>query len=173
MYMPTFDVFLSELNITRQEIIADASVTIPTKLFRFLLQVALLDSEFNEDGYLAANPDIPEAFEASAIDDPRQHDVWTGYFEDRIGTTPAVDEEWYLNAYPDVATAVQAGTVASAAEHFATVGAKELRAPGAKFEEDAGHWGTMLRGENCSALPDQIVEDESGSLSVWSPGPQA
>ena len=172
MYVPTLDVILSELKLSHAQISTDPPVIISGNLFRFLLQVALLDSEFNEDGYLEANPDIRNAVEIGDIADPRLHYIWTGYFEGRIGATPAVDEGWYLTAYPDVAAAVEAGTVASAADHFAMVGAKELRAPGPEFQGDVVHWGKLLRGEESAANPDQTDEDDAGPLNVWPPESQ-
>ena len=165
MYVPSLEVILSELKISATQISGNESVSIPADLFRFLMQALLIDGDFYRDGYLAANPDIRKAIETGAIEDPRLHYVSVGYFEGRIGATPAVDEKWYLMAYPDVAAAVQAGTVASAAAHFAAVGAKELRAPTPDLQDDAAHWGRMLRGEKRATR-------EAVSLSIWSPEPQ-
>src|ERR1051325_11790121 len=118
MYMPTLDVILTELKLSREQIADGKAVTIPANLFRFLLQVVLLDSEFNESGYLAVNPDIRQAVATGMIEDPRLHYVWTGYFEGGHGATPEVDEEWYLRTYPDVAAAVEAGAGPPGAAYF-------------------------------------------------------
>ena len=141
MYVPTFGVVLSNLGIDHQEFARAESVRIPVSLLRFLLQLALLNSDFAEASYLAENPDVANAVQTGKIEDPRLHYLGNGYFEGRTGGIPPLDEQWYLQAYKDVANAIVGGQVASAAEHFRSVGAGELRAPSAKYEPDTVEWG--------------------------------
>src|SRR5204863_4367348 len=132
----------------------------------------LLESDFSEDSYLDANPDLQEAVSTGVIEDPRLHYVGTGFFECRSGATPAVDEEWYLKTFPDVATALRKGHIASATEHFETIGINELRAPGPDYESDAVEWGKALGGANRGPAVEtetdavsQSVEPTSGALA--------
>jgi hypothetical protein len=144
MYVPPYDALLSSIGTSRPALRGAAEVTIPAGLFRFLTQIAVASGEFNEAGYLAANPDVAEALRRGAIEDARLHYVGFGYFEGRLGATPAVDENWYLRTNPDVASAVRAGRVASAAEHFTQAGAREWRSPSGQHEPDAAQWKKAL-----------------------------
>jgi hypothetical protein len=141
MYVPPFGAILNNLGIDLQEFTTAESVRVPTSLLRFLLQLALVDSDFSEDTYLAENPDVANAVRTGKIEDPRLHYLGDGYFEGRTGGGGPLDEQWYLRTYKDVADAVAKGRVASAAEHFRSVGAAELRAPNALYEPDAVEWG--------------------------------
>jgi len=140
MYIPRFDLVLHHLNLSQQKYEEASSVTIPAALLRFLLQLVLLETDFNEEGYLKENRDISDAVNSGHIESPRLHYIGTGYFEGRRGATPKVDEAWYLKNFPDVAVAVRAGVVASARDHFEAVGAAEFRAPSADYEMDAVEW---------------------------------
>jgi hypothetical protein len=141
MYVPPFNTILSNLGIDLQEFAGAESVRVPASLLRFLLQLALVNSDFSVDTYLAENPDVANAVRIGKIENPRLHYLGDGYFEGRTGGVPPLDERWYLQTYKDVAVAVANGQVASAAEHFRSVGASELRAPSAQYEPDAVEWG--------------------------------
>jgi hypothetical protein len=151
MYVLPLSVLLERLNLTREQVVEDVPITIPSSLLRFLMQIVLMESDFSEDGYLDANPDLQDAVSTGVIEDPRLHYIGTGYFECRSGATPAVDEEWYLRTFPDVAAALRQGHIASATEHFEKIGINELRAPGPEYESDAVEWGTALGGANLEA----------------------
>ena len=129
MYVPPYDAVLRSIGTSREEVEASGEVAIPAQLFRFLMQIAVAHSDFNEAGYLAANPDVAAALKSGEIESARLHYVGFGFFEGRLGATPDVDERWYLKAYPDVGSAVRAGQISSASEHFAVVGASEGRSP--------------------------------------------
>ena len=145
MYVPPLDAILRNIGTTYEEFSSITTVTIPSSLFRFLLQLALINGDFNEEGYLSANPDIGEAVRRGTITSPRLHYIGTGYFENRAGGSPRVDERWYRSRFPDVAAAIQANEVGSAANHFSAVGAGELRAPSGMYELDAVEWGKAIR----------------------------
>jgi hypothetical protein len=147
MYVPPLGAILSNLGIDLQEFAHAENVRVPTSLLRFLLQLALVNSDFSEDTYLAENPDVADAVRTGQIENPRLHYLGNGYFEGRTGGGPPLDEEWYLRTYPDVADAVANGRVASAAEHFQSVGARELRAPNSLYEPDAVEWGKAFGKE--------------------------
>ena len=151
MYIPGFQDILKNLNLTPQRFAEENSLRIPKSLFVFLLQLALIDADFNEDGYLAANPDVAAAVRSGEISDSRLHYIGTGYFESRRGGEPAVDGEWYLKTFPDVADALQHQQIASPEAHFAAIGAAELRAPAPAYEADAVQWGLALAKNSSSA----------------------
>ena len=145
MYVPPYDAVLKSIGTSRRELEGAAEVTIPQPLFRFLMQIAVAHADFNEEGYLSANPDVAEALKSGEIDSARLHYVGFGFFEGRSGATPDVDERWYLKTYPDVGSAVRSGQIASAAEHFAVVGASEGRSPSIRYAQDAEQWKKALR----------------------------
>ena len=145
MYVPPYDAVLNSIGTSREEVESTSEVRVPAQLFRFLMQIAAAHSDFNEDGYLKANPDVAEALGSGAIESARLHYVGFGYFEGRTGATPEVDERWYLKAYPDVGSAVQSGQISSAAEHFKVSGAGEGRSPSIRYAQDAEQWKRVLK----------------------------
>jgi hypothetical protein len=139
MYVPPLNPLLRCVGLTQSDL-QSANVTIPTELLKLLLQVALANSEFNEAGYLRANPDIANAQRAGSIENPLLHYVGFGYFEGRLGATPDVNESWYLRVYSDVAAAVKAKQISSAQEHFELMGAAEGRSPNEDYTSVAAQW---------------------------------
>jgi hypothetical protein len=140
MFVPPFDSLLRAISITRDEFDNSAEVVIPTELFKLLLQVTVVNSDFNKKAYLKANPDVAEAIRNGSTEDAQVHYVGFGFFEGRDGATPEVDEAWYLRTYTDVAAGVRSGQIASAAEHFRVVGASEGRSPSAAYRITAEQW---------------------------------
>lgn len=145
MYVPPYDAVLASIGTTRPEMEGRTEVTIPAQLFRFLMQIAVAHADFNEAGYLEANPDVAAALDNGAIESARLHYVGFGYFEGRRGATPEVDEGWYLQTYPDVGSAVRTGRIGSASEHFSIVGAAEGRSPNIRYAQDAEQWKRILK----------------------------
>jgi hypothetical protein len=139
MYVPPLDAVLKNLGIDRKEFDNITTVKVPVSLLKFLLQVTVAAGDFDEDGYLASNPDLELAAKRNELDDLRMHYVRFGYFEGRQGATQ-VDEEWYREKYPDVAKVIRSGGLRSAAEHFAVQGASEGRSPSSLYEPDAQQW---------------------------------
>lgn len=144
MYIPPYDAVLRSAGTTREELKDANEVTIPMGLFKFLMQLAVANGDFNEAGYLAANPDVAEAVKSGEIESARLHYIGFGYFEGRLGATPDVDERWYLRCNPDVGAAVKSGRLTSAREHFAMAGAAEWRSPSPRYENDAAQWKRAL-----------------------------
>ncbi|HYZ31575.1 MAG TPA: hypothetical protein VE684_04750 [Crenalkalicoccus sp.] len=145
MYVPPYDALLRSIGTSREALEGASEVSVPMSLFRFLVQIAVANGDFNEAGYLQANPDVAEAVRRGEIENARLHYIGFGYFEGRQGATPEVDERWYLRSYPDVGSAVRAGQLSSATEHFMVVGASEGRSPSVHYENDAAQWKKALR----------------------------
>jgi len=145
MYVPPFDSLLQAIGMTRAEFETSTEVTIPSELLKLLLQVAVASGDFNEAGYMKANPDVAGAVREGSIESARVHYVGYGFLEGRAGATPEVDEAWYLRTYSDVAEGVGAGQIASAAEHFRVAGASEGRSPSAAYRIAAEQWKRALR----------------------------
>jgi hypothetical protein len=145
MYVPPYDALLRSIGTSREALEGASEVSVPMSLFRFLVQIAVANGDFNEAGYLQANPDVAEAVRRGEIENGRLHYIGFGYFEGRQGATPEVDERWYLRSYPDVGSAVRAGQLSSATEHFMVVGASEGRSPSVHYENDAAQWKKALR----------------------------
>nr|WP_294500887.1 hypothetical protein [uncultured Rhodopila sp.] len=145
MYVPPFDPLLEAIGTTRAEFETSTHVTIPAELFRLLLQVTVANSDFNEEAYLKANPDVADVVRAGSPGDARIHYVGYGYFEGRSGATPDVDESWYLHTYSDVAEGIKEGKTTSAAAHFEVIGAAEGRSPSARYVAAAEQWKQALK----------------------------
>jgi hypothetical protein len=147
MYVPPYAALVRSLDTTPSAIASGRAVAIPASLFRLLLQMAVACSDFDEERYLRANPDVKEAVERGDVESGHVHYVGFGYFEGRLGGMDEVDEAWYLRAYPDVAQALRDSQVASASQHFYAVGGGEGRSPNADQQEAALRWKKTLRGE--------------------------
>jgi len=155
MYVPPLHSLLRELDVPLDAFQKSDTIPIPVSLFRFLLQTALANAEFNQDGYLAANADIASGIKSGTVDDAHLHYIGFGYFEGRKGGLPAVDEQWYLSTYKDVAEAVKVGRVTSAADHFEMIGAAEGRSPTQNHTHIAEHWRRLF---TAAAASDSIAE---------------
>jgi hypothetical protein len=88
MYIPPYDAVLHNAGTSREELKDAAEVTIPMGLFKFLMQLAVANGDFNEAGYLKANPDVAEAVERGEIESARLHYIGFGYFEGRWALRP-------------------------------------------------------------------------------------
>jgi hypothetical protein len=145
MFVPSAVSLLNALSVDRSTFERGGSIKIPAGLLKLLLQIALAAADFDEEGYLSANPDVANAMTGGEVESAKLHYIVYGYFEGRQGAGPEVDEEWYLQAYPDVATAVREKKIPSATDHFQAVGAGEGRSPNADLQDDASHWKQALR----------------------------
>ena len=143
MYVPPYQSILRSLKTTNSTARDDAGITIPLGLFKMLLQIAVANSDFDEELYFKENPDVRDAVSRGDIDSGHVHYIGFGYFEGRKGGN-AIDETWYLKQYPDVAAAVRNGQVRSASDHFHQVGGGEGRSPSADHEANAVQWKTAL-----------------------------
>ncbi|MGO8800106.1 MAG: hypothetical protein ACLQE9_08990 [Roseiarcus sp.] len=147
MYVPPYAALVRSLDTTPSAVASAERVVIPGSLFKLLLQMAVAYSDFDEERYLSANPDVKEAVERGEIESGHVHYVGFGYFEGRVGGMDEVDESWYLRTYPDVAQALRDNQVASASQHFYLVGGGEGRSPNADQQENAMRWKRTLRGD--------------------------
>jgi len=129
MYFPPYKQLLSKASIKNGATRDSDLVTIRRDLFEFVLQAALATSEFDEEAYLSANPDVADGPVRNGEMTARQHFVAYGYFENREGGLPTVDADWYEKTYVDVKRAISEGRVKSATQHFEVTGAFEGRAP--------------------------------------------
>lgn len=87
---------------------------------------------FNDDFYLARNPDVATAIAEGMFGTVSEHFEKFGKFENRA-PNPFFDPTFYLEQNKDIAAFV-AATGASAYDHFAQWGHTELRAPSAFFD---------------------------------------
>ncbi|MBO9422390.1 hypothetical protein J7481_22965 [Labrenzia sp. R4_2] len=94
-----------------------------------LFQNPLLDELFDDEGYLAANPDVAAVVSTGAITAEEHYEMY-GWQEGRNlsrDTSTDFNEEIYLENNPDIAAAVAAGTFSSGREHWDLWGAIENR----------------------------------------------
>gem|GEM_PF-360374 len=103
------------------------------------------NAPFDEDSYLAQNPDVAKAAAEGGRGSGREHFVRFGHHEILLGLRfyrhPAedelFDEEAYLEQNPDVAKAVAKGDFSSGREHFMRNGYREIRDGRRRFEHPA------------------------------------
>ncbi|WP_193181815.1 matrixin family metalloprotease [Nisaea sediminum] len=92
-------------------------------------------ANFDEDRYLALNPDVAEAVAAGAMPSGYLHYTVFGLAEGRMsGASYVFDEAFYLESNPDVQLLVDEGILASGRVHFETLGREQGRAPNAFFD---------------------------------------
>ncbi len=88
---------------------------------------------FDEQYYLATNPDVAAAVRNGEFASGYQHFLEYGQYEGR-NPSPYFDTAYYLANNPDVAAAIQAGSIPSAFEHFLLYGQYEGRNPSPYFD---------------------------------------
>ncbi|MFV3077462.1 Calx-beta domain-containing protein [Niveispirillum fermenti] len=103
-----------------------------TAHFTVLMQAV---ERYDEQAYLAFNPDVAAAVEAGIF--VNGYDHWTrfGINEGRMEIN-LVDETFYRNQNPDVAEAISNGYISSGREHWEAFGRYEGRAPNILFNAD-------------------------------------
>ena len=143
MYVPPYQALLNRFARSRDRAVTDRQIAVPLPLFRLLLQFAISTSDFDEEAYLRANPDVATAIANGRVETAFDHFIGFGYFEGRRGAFE-VDEAWYRSTYPDVDAAIAAGQLRSAADHFYEIGGAEGRGPSAAQTENAVRWKTAL-----------------------------
>ena len=98
---------------------------------------------FDEDFYLANNPDVANAVSAGLFDSGEQHWLLFGQAEGRPGNSsssnglPGFNPLYYLESNPDVADAANQGLIVSALAHYMAHGKGEGRDPNPEFDETA------------------------------------
>lgn len=142
-YVPEFTDLRARLGLATDALEA-SSVTIPSALFKLLISDIVSRQAFDEDAYLAANPDVAEAVKRGAIISAREHYISHGYFEGRLPGSPKIDEVWYLSKYPDVAAAVRKGTIKDGGTHYGSAGLREGRVGSAKAQVAKSAWDAVL-----------------------------
>lgn len=145
MFLPSADSLMTALDASKADLNGNGRIEVPARLLRLLLQITLVTTEFDEQGYLSQNPDVAEALKRGEVESAQMHYIGFGYFEGRQGGGPTVDSEWYLVKYPDVAAAVREGRVRSAEAHFHSIGGGEGRSPNAEHQDDAVQWKEALK----------------------------
>jgi len=145
MYVPPFDALLRGLGTSKENLEATTDITVPVGLLKLLLQLAVAYSEFDEEEYLRANPDVQQAVVRGDVESGQMHYIGYGYFEGRRGGTIKMDERRYLRDNPDVAAAIREGKISSGEDHFYMIGAGEGRSPNPDQSGDAAEWRQALR----------------------------
>lgn len=143
MYVPSYESLLRALETDKVTVEKAGKVTVPLPLFKLLLQIAIGTSDFDEDDYLANNPDVDLALRSGRIEGAYQHYLGFGYFEGRRGGV-FFDDDWYLKNYTDVYRAVKASRVKSASDHYYSSSAAEGRSPNEAQEDSARQWKEAL-----------------------------
>jgi hypothetical protein len=147
MYVPPYACLLQRLRTNREIVETSNEISIPVRLLKLLLQLAVAHGDFDEEAYLGANPDVREAVQRGDVESGRMHYIGFGYFEGRRGGTVKFDEQSYLSANPDVAASIKEGRTKSAENHFYSIGAAEGRSPSADRSSDAAEWRRVLNGK--------------------------
>lgn len=123
---------------------------------------------WNEQAYLAANPDVEALVANRGLANGLTHFVQYGLQEDRSGST--WDEDFYRLANPDVAAAVDAGGYANGLEHYLASGATEGRIDGFGLQtpNDPDFHTQWSEAAYLTANPDVTAAvDSGGVLAGW------
>jgi hypothetical protein len=152
MYVPPYNAVVKSLGVNADEVEKMEKVAVPAKLLKFLLQLAVASGDFDEEGYLKANPDVRQAVRRGKIESGHAHYIGFGYFEGRKGGAAVFEEDWYLKKYPDVAAAIRSGRIRTALDHFYNVGAVEGRSPNSNQQNNALQWKAAMRGESLERI---------------------
>jgi|HubBroStandDraft_6_1064221.scaffolds.fasta_scaffold744579_1 hypothetical protein len=144
MYVPSYESLLRSLRTNKEALATSNEIPIPVALLKLLLQLAVARSDFDEDGYLGANPDVRQAVQRGDVESGQMHYIGYGYFEGRTGGTVKIDERRYLGDNPDVAAAINEGRIKSVEDHFYTIGAGEGRSPSPDQATCAAEWKRAL-----------------------------
>lgn len=129
MSIPSFRSLLAGIGMTTKQFESTESVTVPSRFFKFLLQLNLDKASFDSERYLANNKDVVDAISRGSFDSAWSHFLQHGYFEGRPGAEPVVDEKWYTDFYSDIESAIRGSTMTSARQHFLESGELEFRFP--------------------------------------------
>jgi Ca2+-binding RTX toxin-like protein len=131
------------VNVSNVEIVHLNDRVVLLNTTTFYQGPAVSDGSFNEDFYLAANPDVAAAVSAGLLSSGQQHYELYGRAEGRMASAPmftadeiGFDENLYLSTNPDVAQAVTDGVLDSAYEHYYLYGQYEGRDPNVLFDSD-------------------------------------
>jgi hypothetical protein len=85
---------------------------------------------WDEQGYLVANPDVAALVAEGKVQNGFEHYRSAGFFEFRVGGFPAWNESAYLADNPDVVPLIGQGLFASGYEHYVRQGKAEGRRKG-------------------------------------------
>jgi hypothetical protein len=143
--LPNGRVLLSGMTLTLERLRTGTKVAVPVPVLRALLSAAIAQLPFDEDFYLKTYPDINEAYSAGRIINLHDHFIEEGYFEGRLGTNPAVNDQFYRENYPDVAKALDTGKVTSAFDHYVATGCFEGRCANEAEQERITPWLELLK----------------------------
>jgi hypothetical protein len=97
--------------------------------------VAGTPHDWDEQGYLAANPDLSALIAEGKFQNGFEHYRSVGFMEFRRGGFPSWDEDAYLAANPDLLPLIKQGVFASGYEHYVKQGKAEGRRKGLPM-----HW---------------------------------
>jgi hypothetical protein len=142
-FVPPYSFIMAHVSSDRNGGKSPDQLTISRRLLEFLLRCALDHIDFDEQQYLACNPDVADAVKQRKMYSGREHFIKTGYFEGRSGGV-RVDEAWYLARNPDVAAAKRAGKFDSGVDQYRLAGASEWRVPNSQSEDTITMWKSVL-----------------------------
>ncbi len=143
IYMPEFEDIKKFAGLPDDALNQDA-VTIPTKLFKFLLSVMLEGVAFDEAAYRRSNSDLADAERKGNIESLHQHFIGTGWFEGRSPGEYQIDEAWYAMNYRDVAVALRRGLIKDLKQHFNETGRREGPVGSAEQSKWKERWESVL-----------------------------
>lgn len=142
--LPNGRVLLQGMMLSRERLQDGSKAAVSIPLLKAILTVASSALPFDTEFYLAAYPDIREAYDAGRVVDVKAHFIEEGYFEGRLGTMPDIDEKFYKEMYPDVADAIASGQISSALDHYLRTGAAEGRCVNKAEWEASKYWRDLL-----------------------------
>ncbi len=150
VYMPDFEDIRKSARLSGDALNQD-TVTIPTKLFKFLLSIQVERIPFDEAAYRRTNSDLAAAERSGDIESLHHHFVGTGWFEGRSPGEYQIDEAWYAMNYRDLAIALRRGMIKDLKQHFNESGRGEGRVGSAEQSKWKERWESVLGKEPARA----------------------
>ncbi len=111
---------------------------------RLLLSQLLRAGVFDEQAYLANNPDVAASVQRGEWASGHEHFASAGYFEGRWVALCDFSEAWYLRTYPDVRKAVEEQLWESGKQHYYAAGMFEWRSPSPDVSADIALWRSAV-----------------------------
>ncbi|QHO73911.1 hypothetical protein ACH79_15950 [Bradyrhizobium sp. CCBAU 051011] len=96
MYVPPYESLLRALNADKSSVERSGKVTIPTRLLQLVLQIAVANSDFDDDAYLRTNLDVKGAVDRGELRPAICTILDLGILKGEEEGT--FDTDWYLEA---------------------------------------------------------------------------
>ena len=139
-YFPPFDVLKNGLAESADQ----RTVTMSREMFDILIAAAVQGTIFDPEWYRTEYPDVLEAIETGAVEDPLDHYARYGYAEGRMPGYFEIDEAWYMDMYQYIAESAAKGEIESAEKFYNEAGYLAGQAMDDASEAQGERWREII-----------------------------